>query len=233
MATQQMQDEIGQFFEHFRRTSAYFRRQLTPASHSPAGHELLAGMMACCALLDALAVARFPDKRVGERFCKLARQFSDYKHWDNVSVPQVLYRLRQSCDPLHEPLRQHAERHLARREAYAIKQDPPSSELMACFPMSKKVIEDCAYLSLFYRYRCALVHEMREPGYGYESECNLEPCYQTQEELPTGRLTFQLTFPLSFFFTACDKCIANLKVCFLREGRSPFDAYEPRFGDAW
>jgi hypothetical protein len=233
MTTQQMNDEARQFFDYFRRVSAHFQRQLTPTSHSPASHELLAGKMACCALLDALAVARFPDKKVGDRFRELIREFSEYGYWDNVSIPQILYRLEHCPDPLHEPLRQHAERHLACRQAYAIKQDPPCGKLVACFSASKKVVEDASYLSLFYRYRCALVHEMREPGYGYESEYNLEPCYQTQEEIPTKRLTFQLTFPLKFFFDVCDKCIANLEAYFLREKKSPFEAYESRFGDTW
>jgi hypothetical protein len=233
MATEQMKDEIGQFFDHFRGISAYFRKQLTPPSHRPPSHALLAGKMACCALLDALSVARFPDKEVGKRFREFIKEFSEYEYWDNASIPQILYRLQCSLDPVHEPLRQYAEQRLAYKQGYAIKEDPLCSELVKQFPRSESLINACCYLPLFYRYRNALVHEMRQSGYGYEFEYNAEPCYQTQEEMPTERQTFQLTFPLRFFFDVCDKCIANLEVYFLRENRSPFDAYESRFGDTW
>ena len=74
---------------------------------------------------------------------------------------------------------------------------------------------------------------MREPGYGYEFEHDVKPCYRTQTEIPTGRFTFQLTYPLAFFFGVCDKCVASLEQHFLTESRSPFDSYESRFGDVW
>ena len=52
-------------------------------------------------------------------------------------------------------------------------------------------------------------------------------------EMPTDRLTFQLIYPLRLFFTVCDECIMNLEQYFLSEEKSPFDAYEPRFGGLW
>jgi hypothetical protein len=234
MTAQQMKDEIRQFFEHFRKTSAYFRKQLTPPSHSPAGHELLAGKMACCALLDALSVARFPnEKGHGKRSREFVKAFSKWEYWDKVSIPQLLYRLQRSGGSADDRLKKHVEIRLAQRQEYAINQDPPSLELIKCFPESERVIKNCCHLYLFYDYRCALIHEMREPGYGYEFEHTMKPCYQGQMEIPTGRRTLQLTYPLMFFFDLCDECIANLEQYFLAENRSPFDAYESRFGDVW
>jgi hypothetical protein len=234
MATEQMKDDIHQFFDHFRKVSAHFRERLTPDVHCPADHELLAGKMACCALLDALSVAQFPrEKSPGRRFCRFVREFSNYDHWDNVSISQLLYRLQRSAKADDERLKKHAEACLTRRQEYAIKEDPPSSELIRSFPGNENQIKDCSHLSLFYHYRCTLIHEMRAPGYGYEFEHDVTPCYRTQTEIPTGRFTFQLTYPLGFFFNVCDECIANLERYFLSENKSPFDAYESRFGDLW
>ena len=135
MATEQMKDDIRQFFDHFRKVSAHFRERLTPDVHCPAGHELLAGKMACCALLDALSVARFPcEKSPGKRFCRFIREFSNYDHWDNVSIPQLLYRLQRSGGSADERLKKHVEMCLAQRQEYAITQDPPYFELIKCFP---------------------------------------------------------------------------------------------------
>jgi hypothetical protein len=233
MVIKQMKDDIGQFFDHFRKVSAHFRERLTPDVHSPANHELLAGKMACCALLDALSVARFPNRTHGERFRAFVGKFSKYEYWDRVSIPQLLFKLQHSSSSDDECLRKHAEMYLARRQGYAIKDDPRCPELTGRFPGSKKMIDDCCYLSLFYSYRCALVHEMRAPGYGYEFEYDERPCYRTQTEIPTQRRSFQLTYPLRFFFNVCDECIINLEQYFLDENRSPFDAYDPRFGDVW
>jgi hypothetical protein len=234
MAKEQVKHEIGQFFDHFRKMSGHFRVRLTPASHSPPSHELLAGKMACCALLDALSVARFPrEKSSRKRFCRFIREFSNYDHWDNVSIPQLLYGLQPSTKADDERLKKHAEACLARRLEYAIEEDPPSSELISSFPGNEKEIKDCSHLSLFYHYRCALIHEMRAPGYGYEFEHDVNPCYRTQTEIPTGRFTFQLAYPLAFFFNVSDECITSLEQHFLTESRSPFDSYEFRFGDVW
>lgn len=233
MATEQMQDEIRQFFDHFRKMSAYFQTQLAPTGHYLADHELLAGKMACCALLDALSVARFPNGKPGRRFRGLVGRFGKYEYWNHVSIPQLHYRLERFPRSDHERLKKHAERCLARGQGYAIAHDPRCSELVKSFPESRKIIRVCRHLSLLYNYRCALVHELRQPGYGYEFEYTLKPCYQTQMEIPGDRLTFQLTYPLKFFFSLCDECINGLEQYFLRKEKSPFDAYESRFGDVW
>jgi hypothetical protein len=233
MVIKQMKDDIGQFFDHFRKVSAHFRERLTPDVHSPASHELLAGKMACCALLDALSVARFPNGTHGERFRAFVGEFSKYEYWDRVSIPQLLFKLQRSRSSDDERLRKHAEMCLTGRQEYAIREDLHCSELIGCFPGNKKLINDCSHLSLFYHYRCALVHEMRAPGYGYEFAYDERPRYRTQTETTTERRTFQLTYPLRFFFNVCDECIANLEQYFVVENKSPFDAYESRFGDVW
>jgi hypothetical protein len=233
MTSEQTQGEIRQFFEHFRKTSAYFRQQLTPSSHAPASHELLAGKMACCALLDALSVARFPNEKHGKRSREFVKAFSKWEHWDKVSMPQLLYRLQQSGDSAQARLKKHVEAHLMHKEEYAIQEDPRCPELVKSFPESERTIEKCCHVYLFYNYRCALIHEMREPGYGYEFEYTERPCYQGQTEISTGRRTFQLTYPLTFFFNLCDECVANLEQYFLAKNGSPFDVYASRFGDIW
>lgn len=246
MTTEQIQDEIQQFFNHFGKVSVYYQEQLTSKSRCPANYELLPGKLACYALLDGLSVARFPDEKgARKRFCEFVRQFSTCDHWDRVSIPQVLYGLQRSVGLGHERLMKHAETYLAHRQGYAITNDPLCSELVKSFPESENVIKQYCHLFLFYDYRCALVHELRQPGYGYEFDSTLKPCYQSQLEISTeeeivaeqeaspDRLTFQLTYPLKFFFSLCDECINGLEQYFLKEEKSPFSAYESRFGDAW
>src|SRR4030042_6170521 len=145
MTTQQTNDEIGQFFDHFRRMSAYFQKQLTPDFHSPANHELLAGKMACCALLDALSGARFPDEQKHKkRVCDFIGQFSSCDYWGRISIPQLLYGLQRSGDSGHDSLKKHAESLLAHQAGHAITQDPLCSELATRFPESEtKVNKYC------------------------------------------------------------------------------------------
>jgi len=234
MATEQIQDEVHDFFAYFRKVSAYYQEQLTPESRSPDNFELLPGKMACCALLDALSVARFPKTSHRRRFRGLVWRFSKYEYWRRVSIPQLYYSLQHVPGSDDERLRKHAEMCLApRQEGYAIAHDPLCSELVKSFPESKKIIKKHRHLDLFYSYRCALVHELRKPGYGYEFNYTAEPCYQGMTEVPTEKRTFQLTYPLKFFFRVCDECIHGLEQYFLRKGTSPLTAYEQRFGDAW
>jgi hypothetical protein len=235
MATDQVKNKILEFFEYFRKMSDYFRKQLTPPARLPANHELLAAKMAACSLLDALSVTRFPsEKKHRNRLCDFIEQCSNWPFWDRVSVPQLLYRLKTDTDARNEGVRKYVERCLAGRQEYALTDDPAYGDLVAKYPKSdKKLIEECRQLYLFYDYRCALVHEMRAPGYGSESASTLEPFYLSATELPTNRRTFQLTYPLAFFFGLCDQCTTSLERWFLAQNASPFDAYENRFGDVW
>jgi len=233
MKNEELKAEITQFFDHFREASAYFKKLLSPNSHNPNTYRLIAGKTVCCSLLDALSIARFGGDANRKKLKRFLKHYTSYKYWDRVSIPQILYNLEALENDHYPGLKCYAQKVLVNRNSYSIQDDPLSKDLTSRFPKCKKGIEAYSHLALFYKYRNKLVHEMRQPGYGYEFEYDEQPRYRTQTEARGKRLTFQLTYPLMFFFSTCDECISNLEKYFLTENKSPFDAFEHKFGDAW
>lgn len=201
--------------------------------------------LCCCSLIDTLSIARFGDNVNNkkfktltnrERFKMFVKDYTSYNHWDKISIPQIFYNRELIDNAKFKKLRFYAESILAHKDqysGYSIQEDPLYAELIKDFPELKEDIESRSYLTLFYKYRCKLVHEMREPGYGFEEPQDDTLFYLSVTGLDTNRLTFQLVYPVGFFFKTCDECIHNLECYFQEVNKSPYDAFESKFGDVW
>jgi hypothetical protein len=232
--------EITQFFGYFRDALEFFKQIPPLNSYPPNKYGLLAQKMLCFSLIDALSIAKSGEDSSGQNFKCLVKEYSNYEHWEKISIPQLLYRLQKARKDIFQPLIDYAEKILSEAYttySYSINDDPPQPNLLEKFPKideeAKKIINHCSHIALFYKYRNTVVHEMRQPGYGYEFSRDKLPCYRSQTEVPGDRLTFQLTYPVNFFFRICEQCIQNLENYFLAQKRSPYDAYESKFGDVW
>lgn len=228
--------EITQFFGHFREALEYFKQIPSLNSYPPNKYGLLAQKMLCFSLIDALSIAKFGGDSSGQKFKCLVKEYSNYEHWEKISIPQLLYRLQKARKHIYQPLIDYAEKVLLEAShsySYSIENDPPELNLLKKFPEAESIIKPCSHIALFHKYRNTVVHEMRQPGYGYEFSRDKLPCYRSQTEVPGDRLTFQLTYPVNFFFRICEQCIQNLENYFLAQKRTPYDAYESKFGDVW
>jgi hypothetical protein len=233
MTNQNIQNETQLFFEHFREFLGYVRSLPTSRAEHPQEHKIIAQKLLCCSLLDALAITRFDDDNNKDRFKKLVTQHTSYPYWDRVSVPQILYYCEKHPQERTRQIEVYARSVLANRNSYSISEDPTCDALTRRFPDLGDKLDTCTHASLLYKYRNKLVHEMRQPGYGYEFGYDTEPCYRTQTELETNRFTFQLTYPFAFFVRICNECISSLETYFLEHENSPYIAFENRFGDVW
>jgi len=218
--------KITQFFNHFREVLKSFNE----ISVSDSNHTILIQKLMCCSLLDSLSATRFPKESVGKKFKGFVKSYSEYKHWNKVSLPQLYYKFENNQDPKFSALKTYVENIISGREDYSIQNDPIKSELIQNLPSYKDQIENCSYSSLLYKYRNNLAHQMKGPGYGFDFESEL-PFYHSMTDLNTNKLTFQLVYPVKFFFKICDECIHNLECYFLKENKSPYDSF--KLSDAW
>lgn len=92
-----------------------------------------------------------------------------------------------------------------------------------------KLIAECQYFELFYTYRNCLVHEFREPGYGWDvSGAGVQPFYMSY----LGREgQWERTFPTRFFQRLLDSTIEGVRDHLLREKIDPYTRFE--FGSMW
>ena len=246
MENEELELNITRFFDYFKKASESFKN--IPVSD----YKSLTQKLMCCCLLDTLSVARFPKENlVSKRFKDLIKTYSDYEYWDKISLPQFYYKFENCKDPKFSVLKMYIENIVSEREDYGIQSDlsssklisglaiqmieddPTCAELIQSLPDYKMQIEQCSYLSLLYKYRNTLAHEMREPGYAFEITENEVPFYHSMTDLDENRQTFQLVYPAKFFFKICDECIQNLECYFLKQRKSPYDSFESKFGDAW
>jgi len=239
MENEESKLKITQFFNHFRKVLKSFNE----ISVSDSNHTILIQKLMCCSLLDCLSAARFPKKSVSKRFKDFIKIYSNYEHWDKISLPQLYYKFENNPDSKFFALKTYVENIVLGKEDYSVQNDPIKTELIQNLqnykkqiensPDYKKEIENCSYLFLLYKYRNNLAHDMKEPGHGMESSEEDVPFYLPMTNLNTGRKTFELVYPVKFFFNICNECIHNLKCYFLKEGKSPYDVLKKKFKDAW
>lgn len=183
--------------------------------------------------LDALSRATFGSSADGHRVRNL-RLISEITKWqdhDRVSLPQLALVLAEN-KLTETPLSKRVESLLSTWEKGAI---IPLERLPRLSDFQLETLEDdtlerdieSAQLgNLFYMYRCNLVHEFREPGYGMELD---------GEEIPYFHLTecsqWELVYPLGFFHWLFRKTLGGLKTFLKARGINPYTNFE--FGSQW
>lgn len=183
--------------------------------------------------LDALSRATFGSSADGHRVRNL-RLISEITKWqdhDRVSLPQLALVLAEN-KLTETPLSKRVESLLSTWEKGAI---IPLERLPRLSDFQLETLEDdtlerdieSAQLgNLFYMYRCNLVHEFREPGYGMELD---------GEEIPYFHLMecsqWELVYPLGFFHWLFRKTLGGLKTFLKARGINPYTNFE--FGSQW
>ncbi len=212
----------------------YFEEKLAEVSSIPPA---LFQKILLMAILDTLARARSPKTRDNKkRFSALVRQCAEWPDAERISLPQLSLLLRGRASLADSLLPQEVENRLGDWEygrIYRLENDPRSEDLerFASTTEEQKLINDCRHVHRFYTYRCYLVHEFREPGYGMEiSDDSDSPYYHGMSE--TGGVeTWELVYPVGFFRLLAKRSLFNLKRYLLENDLDPYSFYE--FGSPW
>lgn len=184
--------------------------------------------------LDPLARAAYGSGGNRDRLTRLVRELSGWEDSERVSLPQLQLQLKLRSAGLFR-------RKLYRQVSLSLKSwgegvrvglqhSPDVHELSSGADASEmKLIEGARYSELFYTYRNNLVHEFREPGYGWDvSGTAKRPFYMSY----LGREPqWELTFPVRFFGDLVDSTIDGLRAHLLAKKIDPYRNFN--FGSLW
>jgi hypothetical protein len=227
VSTKQRAD-IEQYIDHFRTKHAELE-QVEQRLHCK---------VLVVTMLDALARGRYPKARSRERFVKLIEDHSNWPHATAVSASQLAMMLQQrggaaTCRVsdefvrrLHDSCRRHKP---SRIDGLDI--DPTSDELLSRHQHELRLANEAKHSSLLYQYRCVLVHEYREPGYGFEfDKRELAPFYH-EAEGESGTVRIELVYPAGWFLALVPPILDSLATYYVHENQNPYDSYD--FGSPW
>lgn len=192
-------------------------------------------------LLDALAGTIYSRKIPNRtKFTSFISQFGGWREQDRVSLPHLVRLLNKFPDPEFSLLRQYAYSLIdnwSPGEVIKINQDPPLSEVKKNWPFAPPkafdglTAEHIVHLNLLYRYRNALVHEFRKPGYGAEFEGDTEPFYSCMSDIDIDVGTWELIYPVGFFQMICETALEHLREYYILQRIDPYTLNS--FGTYW
>jgi hypothetical protein len=192
-------------------------------------------------MLDALSrTTSHPKKGNRERVTEFIRTFCDWATCERISLPHLVKLLDKVPDPAFSNLRQYSFSLIDQWQEgmlIPLDSDPEFQEIKSKWPKEiQKPIEDISieflqHVNLFYRYRNSLVHELREPGYGWDFTGNPNPYYHTMTDAESKSDTWELVYPLKFYETLCETAIKTLKGYYLQDRIEPYSCYN--FGTYW
>ena len=214
--------EVDLFIDHF--------NQQVTVLHSVGGSPLHRKILYVTAL-DPLARAAYGPKLGNkQRITKLIRELSGWSDCERVSLPQLQQRLRASGHYRHK-LYRGVSAQVNQWESgskLGLSASPMASDLMSLARAGDdKFISECQYAELFYTYRNNLVHEFREPGYGWDlSGKSSEPYYMSYIDKP-----WELVFPVRFLETLVANTLVGLKSHLIRSKIDPYKNFQ--FGTMW
>ncbi|MBL0244745.1 MAG: hypothetical protein WBC08_17155 [Rhodoferax sp.] len=182
--------------------------------------------------LDPLARAAYGYKGNRDRLTQLIRDLSKWTDSERVSLPQLQLKLRLA-GLFRRKLYRHVSLELqswGEGVRVGLQHSPHVHELASLADTAEmKLVEGARYSELFYTYRNNLVHEFREPGYGWDvSGTAKRPFYMSY----LGREgQWELTFPVHFFRDLVTGSIESLKVHLLAKKIDPYKQFN--FGSIW
>jgi hypothetical protein len=206
----------------------HFQAQLDQIAQVPSEHfqKILYSL-----ILDPLAQAAYPAASSRKNVVFLIQNLTSWADADRVSLIQLKLALRSKQLTKYRLYREVKKRLEIQSIGFQtpLSTSPHKSELLT-FAASKeenKLLDLCTYANLFYTYRCNLVHEFREPGYGVDWErSSSEPYY--------GQSSFgerELVFPLRFVSRIANEALENLEVYLLANRIAPRSKF--KYGSFW
>jgi hypothetical protein len=215
-----IQQEIQGFIEYFESQTAQINT-VKP---------LLFRKILCAAALDPLARAAFgTNNGHHKRMIRLIDELTSWQEKDRVSLPQLALTLQDRrlhtalYDDILRRLNNWPEGHVLR-----LTESPLLTELMplAC-PEEEPIVASARYAELFYTYRNNLIHEFREPGYGFEfSDDGDSPYYHGMINEP-----WQLVFSIGFISKLVSDAVTGLEKYLVAHQIDPYSQFE--FGSLW
>lgn len=214
--------QIEQFIEHFEREAASVQKVVSPLHRK----------ILCATALDPLARAAFGPGFNRDRFTRLIRELSGWTECERISLPQLQQRLRVAQRSRYKLYREVSRRlhDWGSGLRIGLQRSPLAAELLPIAQEKEaKLISECEYSELFYSYRNSLVHEFREPGYGWDvSGKGVRPFYMSY----LGREgQWELTFPVHFLENLLNDTIGRVKSHLLRAKIDPYRRFQ--FGSMW
>jgi hypothetical protein len=214
--------EIRRFIDHFRDEVAAIGNIASP---------LHRGILLAIAL-DPLARAAYGPGLNRDRFTRLIRELSGWSECERISLPQLQQRLRAARRSRNRLYRDASKRLNDWGGSLRIDllRSPVAAELLPLAQANEaKLIAECRYSELFYIYRNNLVHEFREPGYGWDvSGMSVRPFYMSY----LGREEqWELTFPIGFLQRLLETTIEGVQTHLLSGKIDPYSQFQ--FGSTW
>lgn len=183
--------------------------------------------------LDPLARAAYGASLGNKaRFTRLVRELSGWSHSERVSLPQLQQRLR--AEGRHRQKLCRKIRHdlgLWDSDSKIGLQHSPVADVLVPFAQGNeiKLISECKYSELFYAYRNSLIHEFREPGYGWDiAGTSSKPFYMSYLG---NEGQWELVFPVRFFETLLAGTLAGLRAHLIKHKINPYKNFQ--FGSMW
>ena len=240
---QNLTSEIERFISYFRNEV----EQIWALKVEGGGHQKAYKKVLFFAVIDSLSKCIFPKKGNRDRIVAFINEFSDWKNRTKISLPHVSQLLSKSPKPPFSDLRKFTYAELNKWSPGAIiklDQEPDIKEIAKLWPSEKEhkkplegvSIESLQHIHLFYSYRNYLVHELREPGYGFEYLQDEEPFYISFSHLSIGedeeaKETWKLVYPVLFLKRLIDTCMNKMEKYLIENNINPYMSYT--FGTYW
>jgi hypothetical protein len=114
-----------------------------------------------------------------------------------------------------------------------VRDDPDYGSLaaLASTKEERQLLADSKHSALFYFYRCRLVHEFREPGYGVEYRSDGPPYYNWSMMGRGGKSTEELVYPRQWITSLGPPILKNLEAHYRKARIVPHAQYD--FGSHW
>lgn len=190
-------------------------------------------------VIDLLSKSVYPNtRRNHDRFTEFVRKFCEWDNCDRVSLPHLCRLLEHTQDTDFRKLREYSSSKIEqwdRDKDTDIYNDPLYDEIKEYLPRDKNIIKvngketnvkHLKHVSLLYKLRNSLVHELRELGRPMEDSQDVRPYYHksTHEDL-------ELVYPVKFIKALTDSGLENLRSHFENKSLNPYDAFN--FGAYW
>jgi hypothetical protein len=164
------------------------------------------------------------------RIIKLINELSGWTDCVRISLPQLQQLLRKKRRYRYKLYRDVSTRLNQWQDATSIplSESPMEATLTPLAQSDElKQIRACQYAELLYTYRNNLVHEFREPGYGWDVSGKWsEPYYMSYIDKP-----WELVFPVRFFESVLIGTLNGLQGYLIQNKINPYKRFE--FGTLW
>ena len=229
-----MQERVNQFLGFFDKKCSSVQ------SLSVSTDDAVFKKMLYVGILDTLSkTTAYPTIGNRERLTSFVKHFCSWKYCEKMSLPHLVRFLEKTPHPDFTNLREFVLPLFDQWKMSESKFDvePDFSQLKHLWPRNIQkhfadvYLESMQHLNLFYRYRNSLIHELRELGYGIESEKDIEPFYQYVEHSSKSKHSWELVYPLRFYESLCQTAIKNLAIYYVKNRIDPYSFFQ--FGSYW